>query len=380
MKKLVYVSQSYLPSSKANGVHVVNMCDALSSIFEDVVLIHAGKKGQKERESLDFIRDYYGVHARYRTIKITWFNIKGMAFIYSINAFFKSFSEAGVEGVIYSRSLYTAFLLSLIGRAGIIYETHALPRTKLQEFMEYVVFRSRHVSKIVVITHSLHHSYRNKFKKRKFLSKFYVAPDGAPASLVNTGEEPRKITKPGCFHAVYTGSLMPGKGAELVLDIAREMPHVKFTIVGGLSSEVERFNKVKTPNVRLVGYIHPKFVVNYQREADILLLPNQPSVIVDGGRVDIGAWTSPLKLFEYMASGRPIVASELDVLKEVLVDRENCLMANPLSSSSWVKCISEIMENPCLAKKIAGNALYDFQNKYTWESRARLIIDSLTIK
>jgi glycosyltransferase involved in cell wall biosynthesis len=91
-------------------------------------------------------------------------------------------------------------------------------------------------------------------------------------------------------------------------------------------------------------------------------LPNPRSAISS-------AFTSPLKLFEYMASGRPIVASDLPSLREVLRHEENALLAEPGNPQALVAGIQRIKDDAALGQRLAAQARADVA-QFTWARRA----------
>jgi glycosyltransferase involved in cell wall biosynthesis len=105
-------------------------------------------------------------------------------------------------------------------------------------------------------------------------------------------------------------------------------------------------------------------------DMDVLLLPNQDKLMVMGE--DIGKFTSPLKLFEYMASGRAIVASDLPVIREVL-DENSAYLADSSDEKMWLEAIKSIRKDPADAERRALKAKKEAE-KYTWKSRAARMI------
>jgi glycosyltransferase involved in cell wall biosynthesis len=87
-------------------------------------------------------------------------------------------------------------------------------------------------------------------------------------------------------------------------------------------------------------------------------------------------FTSPIKLFEYMASRRPIVATSLPSIKEILKDGSNALLVGPDDVDLLVKGIKRVLEDHALAEKLAAQAGSDVK-KYTWEKRVKRILNGL---
>jgi glycosyltransferase involved in cell wall biosynthesis len=114
--------------------------------------------------------------------------------------------------------------------------------------------------------------------------------------------------------------------------------------------------------ITFTGLIPPADVAARLRDTDVLILPNPASAIST-------SFTSPLKLFEYMASGRPIVASGLPSLREVLRDGENALLVEPGNAPALTAGIRRIKDDPALGERLARQALADVQ-QFTWGRRA----------
>jgi len=114
--------------------------------------------------------------------------------------------------------------------------------------------------------------------------------------------------------------------------------------------------------VTFTGLLPPAAVAARLRQADVLTLPNPASAISS-------TFTSPLKLFEYMASGRPIVASDLPALREVLRDGENALLVEPGSPQALTAGILRIKHDAALGRRLAAQAMVD-AGQFTWARRA----------
>ena len=104
----------------------------------------------------------------------------------------------------------------------------------------------------------------------------------------------------------------------------------------------------------------------YLKSANILVIPNSASSKISS------EYTSPLKLFEYMASGCPIVASNLPSLREVL-DEKNCVFAKPDNPESFKEAIEKVLNDIEFSSSIAKKALEDVSS-YSWEDRAKNIL------
>jgi glycosyltransferase involved in cell wall biosynthesis len=197
----------------------------------------------------------------------------------------------------------------------------------------------------------------------------FVSPDGVDPSRytdITKSEARESFDIPEREPVVmYTGHLYPGKGAKILAHAAPEID-AEVYIVGGYPEDVERVRSSvpATENLTFTGFVDPADIPRYQTAADVLVAPYTR---------DARRFVSPLKLFEYMAAGRPVVSSDLPVLGEVLTDRENALLTEPGSVSSLKTAVEEILTDDSLARRLAANGRSDVTN-YTWSRRAETIL------
>jgi glycosyltransferase involved in cell wall biosynthesis len=170
----------------------------------------------------------------------------------------------------------------------------------------------------------------------------------------------------------YTGHFYAGRGMELMAELARRLPGVQFLWVGGNPQDVtawrERLAGQSIANVVLTGFIENARLPLYQAAADILLMPYE-RVISGSGGGNSAAYCSPMKMFEYMACGRVIVASDLPVIGEVLTD-DNAVRCPAEDTAAWVRAITDLFNAPTRRTALAQQALADVQ-RYTWQARAQ---------
>lgn len=167
---------------------------------------------------------------------------------------------------------------------------------------------------------------------------------------------------------MYTGHLYRGKGVETLVEAAKGLDATVY-IVGGYDEDIQR---VKTEadipdNVVFTGFVEPSKIPVYQVAADVLVAPYTS---------ESRPWVSPLKLFEYMAAGRPIVASDRKVLQEVLEDGENAIIFEKDRADSLRNTLKQVLQDEILAKRLSRNA-QEFVQKYIWERRAARILSKV---
>jgi glycosyltransferase involved in cell wall biosynthesis len=175
---------------------------------------------------------------------------------------------------------------------------------------------------------------------------------------------------------VYAGSLYEGKGCEQVLLAAREIPAAKFVCVGGRDFEVERLAaraaSLGLSNVELTGRVPHAEVPSYLLAADVLVAPFTEDGRDVAGKV-ITPFASPLKLFEYMAAGRAVVASKVGAVPEVLSDEENALLVAPGVVSQLVGAVKRLLDDRALAERLGAAARSDVR-RYSWDERVARVL------
>ncbi len=210
--------------------------------------------------------------------------------------------------------------------------------------------------------------------------KVVVAHSGVDLSLFAAAPEVQslraQLATPTQPIVLYAGSLYRGKGAELMLQAAFRLEHVKFVCVGGGDSEVASFCRqaegLTLANIEFVGAVAHAEVPRYLQAADILVAPFTVDARDVAGKIII-SFSSPIKLFEYMAAGKPIVASNIGAIPEVLTHETNGLLVGPGNLSELVAAISRLLRDRSLAETLAQNARRD-AHSYTWDARVALIL------
>jgi glycosyltransferase involved in cell wall biosynthesis len=164
--------------------------------------------------------------------------------------------------------------------------------------------------------------------------------------------------------------------------MAKACTWADFHIVGGKEKDVGYWSNClnKMDNIFLHGFIPPGEVDRYRISFDVLIAPYQYVVEVSTDKSNrnsnIGNWISPLKIFEYMAAKKPIVASRLPVLEEVLTHGYNALLCNPTDIAEWKSALQTIRDDACLRDSLAQQAYKDFKKNYSWQIRGEKVLDA----
>jgi glycosyltransferase involved in cell wall biosynthesis len=376
--KLIYIARARIPTEKAHGLQIMKMCEAFAKQGVKVELVISHRIQSRTLKNIDAF-EYYGVEQIIRIIrlpvpdliylqkflpkKINVFHIHDTVF--SLFALFYSLLKN--PDVIFTRDSKAAFLLSFF--KPVIYETHTFSRSKIDRFFEKKGFKR--FRKVVAITKHL----KNVYIDNGFASGIItVLPDGVDLEMFDIQiSKADARTQLGLEEdediILYTGHLYPWKGAHTLLEASKRVTG-KIVIVGGLEEDVkaikDRVEKEKRGNVQIVGHVNPNLIPIYLKAADVLVLPNSTQ------ETRSKFYTSPLKLFEYMASKRPIVASDLPSIREIL-NKDNAVLVMPDQSYSLAEGISMVLGDEKLASKISDIAFNDVK-EHTWVIRVSKIL------
>ena len=403
--KIIYISKSIIPSRSASGVNVMKMCQAFAANGHQVTLLARTRSRTKD----DNVFQYYGVKPDFKIE--TFFESAsrlgklwsvGWGFLSSIfnprvpeKAIFKSvyglkcwrfLSDLNdPPDLVYGRSAYGVYAATRRGFCS-VYEAHEPLANESTKRFERKILKSPYFKRLVVISDALKKEYLKRFP---FLEedKVLVAPSGADTPDSERRKSPEIVNWPGrrdLLQVGYVGALYRGKGMELISKLAPLLEDVDFHIVGGEEGDLKHWKeKVRQKNVYFHGFVPHGKLGSYYRKFDVVLAPFQKKVfiaprnITAKWNINISRWTSPLKIFEYMAYGKPIVASGLPVVREVLKNEENALLCDPEDVRSWKASILRLEESASLRRKLGTQAFKDLQNKYTWSRRAEKVIHGI---
>ncbi len=237
------------------------------------------------------------------------------------------------------------------------------------EKMERFVYKT--ANGIICITGQLSRIIKEQFAIK---GPVLIAPDGVNLEFFHGNKELlcHKRDSRGIKTILYIGSLHHWKGIDVLLKTMQYLNNdVKLLIVGGNSEVIRRYqilaDELNISNrVHFEGFVSPSCRFNYFSKADICVLPLKP--------VNIASYcTSPLKLFEYMASKKPIIASDLPAIREILFHNTNSILVPPDDPKALADGIRCLLENPALREKLGEQAATDV-HEYTWDKRAEKII------
>lgn len=365
--KTVYVARAIIPSQSANSIHVMKICEAFAGLCEEFELIVPENKESKIQEDLF---DYYGVNCKFPINRIKQKEAWGGLYRYyfALSVFFLLVRKKCDQVI--TRDPIVAFLAVLLRKKTVLDLHGELAHIcgRAYRIIKLDFFRKSKYLNIVMITESLAKYYEKKYQLApNFVT---VLPDGCtPENFAHYCELP--LLKDEKIRIAYAGSFGVGRGYEVIQELAKRDRENLYTIYGGVKEDALKVTEQMPPdNISFKGFIANRDIPEALCSQDILLLPYQNTLIAKGE--DTGKVMSPLKLFEYMASGRVIIASDLNVLKEIL-NETNCYFAIPDDASSWEETIKHITDNREEAIAKAEKAKQDVK-QYTWKIRAEKML------
>jgi glycosyltransferase involved in cell wall biosynthesis len=372
MARIVYMSSSVIPSRAANSVHVMHMCHAFSRNGHEVDLV-AGQPTDNELQHLNAYQ-FYGIDPNFKLIRLPRGESRIGKLKYWISA--ARHSRRVPADIIYARDIQSCHL-ALGSGPKIVLELHELQSiTTLPHFRWAFqrIVRSPRFMHLVVVSAALANDVEGIFPELR--NRIRVAHDGA--NPIRSNLTPALLDRSDTGLLVgYVGNLYPGRGMDLIRDIAERLEWTHFHLVGnigkGLEEVTHRIRQLQ--NVTLHGHLPFPDAQKLAIACDVLIAPYQEAVMTIGG-LNTTRWMSPLKLFEYMASGKAIICSDISVLREILSDGETAIMCPPNDLESWCREITRLRDDPALRRKLGQSALESFLSKYTWDSRAKSVLIS----
>ena len=365
---IFFIFHGRFPSEKAAALFATESAFAFAQCGTQVTLVAPRRIGRMSTTPRPFTTVYLP------TLDVFWIPIvKGAAFyislfVFSVSSFFYLLFTAHRNDSIYSNESLPLLLASFCF-SQTCFELHDYPE-RSRWYWNILFRRVKHI----LVT--------NEIKMKRLAQEF---PDAARKAFVEQNavgleefslslskQEARKelILPQSVYIALYTGHLYGWKGVDTLAKAAQQQPKLEVYFVGGTQEDSTRFRAKweKVKNIHVVGHRPHAEIPLWQKAADVLVLPNTARDPVSRES------TSPMKLFEYMASERPVVASNLPSIAEILSHERGILVEadNPKALAQGIQKALTDAESPARAKRARA-----WVEDHTWEKRAKRILEHI---
>jgi glycosyltransferase involved in cell wall biosynthesis len=377
---VLYFADTRFPIERANGVQTMATCQALAGRGHDVTLV------TRPDTAAGPARDPFTFYGLARVPTLTWRTIPARTDRHASRVAFLAGALTQALGdrhaVIYTRDLGLAAFLTRVPaarRPRVVYESHGIAPVVSAELpallgrpelapsaakLRRLDRRERRVwtraAGYVTITRALADDLSARYGPRPDV---VVAPDGAVEAPATTPPVD------GAPVAAYAGHLYPWKGADVFVRALARVPALRGLIVGGHPAEGDRARIDAlaagigvSDRLEVTGLVAASDVGTHLARATVLVLPNVATTISD-------RYTSPLKLFEYLWTGLPIVASDLTAIREVLTDGRTALLVPPGDDQALAGALARVSTDRALASAL-GAAARALAPQFTWPMRA----------
>lgn len=401
LKKIAVVASGNIPSKWANSINTVRHANAFQELGYEVTLHSVLRLAQeREKKNIDDIWGFYGVKkiplCFERDSSLSYFNVYPLVrvctsalnriskgrFIYWRDPERKISNKLKNEGVdlCFARS-YRVVEYNIKNNIPTIMETHNNRPEKSKELMK-ILKKSDNKYLVSIIT--IHEKIKRKLVNLGVdKNKIFVFDDAVDKSYFDSISDDKILNRkvfglPKDKKIIgYMGSLKPGKAIHKILETANSCDddRLLFVIAGGDEKEIESWKKYcfyKSKNTKFLGFLEGKISPCFLKSCDVLFMPydlNETNAVMDLET------TSPIKLFEYMASKRPIVSSRIPVIENILDDKVDGIL---IEDGNYLKIILELCCDEVLANRLSSNAL-NKSEKYTYLNRCKNILASSSL-
>tara|TARA_B100001057_G_scaffold501302_1_gene623610 strand:+ start:27631 stop:28740 length:1110 start_codon:yes stop_codon:yes gene_type:complete len=368
--KIVYLFNSSVPSYNASSLQVVNMCNEISNSIGKLTLI-TPDTGLNQSLS-----EHYGIKKNFDQIRIKKFKKFPRGLYYYLYSIYSIIFGIRLRPDIFiTRNYFTLFLL-LILRKKVIFEVHSSLSIegRLNNFIVkyFKILDSKNIVNLVFITRSVKNFFYDKYKIKSRKSSILSSASGIRTFIPQN--QKKLFLKIG-----YFGLVNKSRGINFLCRLSKIDTKNKYFIYGCARDSLNSLKKKNTnKNIFFYEYVPYKNIKKLMCKMDLLVLPYEKKVTVSGNVDNIANFTSPMKLFDYLSSSKPIIASSLSVLKEILVDKKNCIFVESLNIFKWKLVINKILLNNTQREIISRNNFF-LAKKHTYYNRVIKMFDGLII-
>ncbi|HEY59771.1 MAG TPA: glycosyltransferase family 4 protein [Anaerolineae bacterium] len=374
--KIACITTSQIPSSSANSIQAMKVCHSLRQLDNEIQVWVP----KFQTTSWKDLSNIYGLSTQFG---IDWlkFNPSLKQYDFCWKAVHKSI-QWGAE-VIYTWALQAA-VFSLLRKKSVIMEFHDFPMGFLGPKLFRIFMRLSGKKLVLTTTRALATRLEEEYKISFPPQILQIAPNGTDLESYSNLPDPvnarKKIGLKECLTVVFTGHFYKGRGMDLLLELAKSLPEINFLCVGGRQEDIEpwkkRLRSLDIKNITLTGFVPNSKLPLYQAAGDILVMPYGKAIAGSSGG-NIAKVINPMKMFDYLATGRAIVSSDLPIFHEIL-NKDNAVFCPPENTSAWIHVIKALSEDQHRRTTLGKRAKQDAA-QYTWIKRSKRTLEMYTI-
>jgi len=384
--RIAFVAHSRLPSTTANSIQVVKIVQAYAQLGHTVRMLASEPLGEgidpaaRPQKKASDLAAFYALDGA--PFEVEWLpvNRRLRRYDYAWEAVRRA--RAWQADLVYSWMPQVG-LASLLQRVPLIMEIHEPPTGRFGPLLFGSLLRIPGKKRFVPLTHTMARIIERRFPLFSANNpghSIVVGPDAvdlapyqnlpAPAAARAALKLPERLT------VGHTGHMYAGRGIGLVLELAKLFPAINFVLVGGRQADVDHWQgqaaAAGVQNMLFTGFIDRNLIPLYQAASDILLMPYERVVAGSSGG-DNAEFCSPMKMFEYLATGRAIISSSLPAIGEVL-NETNSRLCPPEDLPAWTETLRSLAADANLRQRLGQQALADIRD-YTWQARAVKVVE-----
>jgi len=379
--KIVYLSDATIPSEMANSVSIINLCNAFNELGAEIHLVKPWRYKNRKINS-DDIYKIYGINNKFNIVNTPYLDLSMIQnfspdlLLRSVNYLSKRIWQKHVVNYVVNN--FSPDIIHM--RNNIPFALYHLRKINKLVFLEFYdvptkfyldIYKKAIVGNKNLILSAITSNLADKISELFQIErkKIAISPSGVDKSrfskhILNFNKIRKTI--------MYIGSLHSNRGIDNFILASKHVNEHDFLIVGGTEQDSDKlkvkFNLNNKSNLKFVSHQTHSKISDYYNNADILILP------MTSNQSHTRLYSSPNKLFEYMASGKPIIASDLPSINEVVTHNHSALLFKPDDSNDLTKKIYELVNNKKLAEKLSLNSL-NLVDNYTWQTKARNMLD-----
>lgn len=385
-RSLVYLAFDRFPAPKGAAIHIAAFIEALSDAYSDVDLVTVS-------DSLSIVEN--DLHLpNGRTVRHTQLPAVGPSLVERVLSFrthLRAWWNDRRPGAVHVRSIFEGYHLARTRHRWcdrFVFEVNGLPSIELKyhypqaaddrELMRKLIVQEQTCLNAADLILTVSHVNAEHLRKRGVNpSRIHVIPNG-----VDTVKFPYQLPQALVdreLSMLYSGTLASWQGVTTAIDalslFRREAP-ARLTIAGsGRPDQSRRLmefakNLGVDDSVKIVGAVSQQELARLHHQADVVIVPLMPNDrnLIQG--------CCPLKLLEAMASGTPVIASDLPVVREIANDGIEALLVKPGSAKSVKDAIQKLRDDSCLAARLSFAARKRIESDFTWKISQRKLIEA----